>query len=116
MVENGESAKSKAFSFERGGEIVNDEELASALNEFYVHVNADIPTLDINSLPQFLRIFLLQNLSVNLERIPYHSDPKRTTTLKRRSYQTNVLDFLSFQSENVITWMIENGKDRPSPI
>ena len=47
--------KTKSSSLERNGETLNDEQQhASALNEFYVSVNADIPTFDVNSLPAFL--------------------------------------------------------------
>jgi hypothetical protein len=35
-------------------ETLNDEQLARALSEFYVSVNADISTFDVNSLPAFL--------------------------------------------------------------
>ena len=38
---------------ECNGEILNDQQLASSLNEFYVSVNADIPALDENSRPTF---------------------------------------------------------------
>lgn len=51
---SGKPEKTKPFSLERNGEPLNDEQLASALNEFYVSVNADIPTLDVNSLSAFL--------------------------------------------------------------
>ena len=51
---SGKPNKSKSFSLECNGEILNDQRLASTLNEFYVSVNADIPTLDVNSLPTFL--------------------------------------------------------------
>ena len=47
---SGKPEKTKSFSLERNGETLNDEQLASALNEF----NADIPTFDANSLPAFL--------------------------------------------------------------
>ena len=50
----GKPEKTKHFSLERNGETLNDEQLASALNEFYVSVNADIPTFDVNLLPAFL--------------------------------------------------------------
>jgi hypothetical protein len=51
---SGKPEKTKSFSLERNGETLNDEQLASALNAFYVSVNADIPTFDVNSLPAFL--------------------------------------------------------------
>ena len=51
---SGKPEKTKHFSLERNGETLNDEQLASALNEFYVSVNADIPTFDVNLLPGFL--------------------------------------------------------------
>ena len=51
---SGKPEKTKSFSLERNGETLNDEQLASALNEFYVSVNADIPTFDVNLLPAFL--------------------------------------------------------------
>ena len=51
---SGKPEKTKHFSLERNGETLNDEQLASALNEFYVSVNADIPTFDVNLLPAFL--------------------------------------------------------------
>lgn len=50
----GKPEKTKSFSLERNGETLNDEQLTSILNDFYVSVNADIPTLDVNSLPAFL--------------------------------------------------------------
>jgi hypothetical protein len=46
--------KTKSFSLEGNRETLNDEQLASVLNEFYVSVNADIPTFDVNLLPPFL--------------------------------------------------------------
>ena len=51
---SGKPEKTKYFSLERIGETLNDEQLASALNEFYVSVNADIPPFDVNLLPAFL--------------------------------------------------------------
>ena len=51
---SGKSNKSKSFSLERNGEKLNDEQLATTLNEFYASVNADIPTLNLTSLPAFL--------------------------------------------------------------
>jgi hypothetical protein len=39
---SGKPEKAKSFSLERNRETLNDEQLASALNEFYVSVNADI--------------------------------------------------------------------------
>ena len=42
--------KTAYFSLERDGEILNNDQLATALNEFYVSVNADIPALDVNLL------------------------------------------------------------------
>ena len=50
---SGKPNKSKSFSLECNREILNDQQLASTLNEFYVSVNADIPTLNENSLPTF---------------------------------------------------------------
>ena len=50
---SGKPNKPKSFSLECNGEILNDQQLASTLNEFYVSVNADIPTLNENSLPTF---------------------------------------------------------------
>ena len=46
---SGKPEKTKHFSLERNGETLNDEQL----NEFYVSVNADIPTFDVNLLPAF---------------------------------------------------------------
>ena len=51
---SGKPNKSKSFSLECNGEYLNDQQLASTLNEFYISVNADIPTLNVNSLPMFL--------------------------------------------------------------
>ncbi len=51
---SGKPEKTKSFSLERNGKTLNDEQLASALNEFYVSVNVDIPTFDVNLLPAFL--------------------------------------------------------------
>ena len=51
---SGKSNKSKSFSLECNGEKLNDEQLATTLNEFYASVNADIPTLNLTSLPAFL--------------------------------------------------------------
>jgi hypothetical protein len=51
---SGKPEKIRAFSLERDGIILNGDNLASALNEFYVSVNTDIPSLDNNSLPAFL--------------------------------------------------------------
>ena len=51
---SGKPEKTKHFSLERNGETLNDEQLASALNEFYVSVNADILTFDVNLLQAFL--------------------------------------------------------------
>ena len=52
---SGKSEKTKPFSLEREGEILNDLQLANALDEFYTSVNADIPPLDVYSLPAFLQ-------------------------------------------------------------
>ena len=47
---SGKSEKTKPFSLGRDGEILNDLQLANALNEFYTSVNADIPPpLDVYS-------------------------------------------------------------------
>jgi hypothetical protein len=51
---SGKPEKTTYFFLERNGETLNDEQLPSALNEFLVSVNADIPTFDANSLPAFL--------------------------------------------------------------
>ena len=50
---SGKPEKTKSFSLERNGITLN-ENLATTLNQFYVSVNADIPTLDVYSLPAFL--------------------------------------------------------------
>jgi hypothetical protein len=56
---SGKLGKIRSFSLERDGitlnQALNGESLASALNEFYVSVNSDIPPLDKDSLPAFLR-------------------------------------------------------------
>jgi hypothetical protein len=52
---SGKPGKIRSFSLERDGITLNGESLASALNEFYVSVNSDIPPLDKDSLPAFLR-------------------------------------------------------------
>ena len=51
---SGKSEKTKSFSLQQDGEILNDLQLSNALNEFYTSVNADIPPLDVYSLPTFL--------------------------------------------------------------
>ena len=43
---SGKPNKSKSFFLECNGEILNDQQLASTLNEFYVSVNVDIPTIN----------------------------------------------------------------------
>ena len=50
---SGKPNKSKSFSWESNGEMLNDQQFASTLNEFYVPVNADIRTLNEYSLPTF---------------------------------------------------------------
>ena len=42
--------------YRKNGKISTDVELAKALNMFFVSVNADIPTLDINRLPVYLPV------------------------------------------------------------
>lgn len=44
------SDKSRPLSIERDGKVLNRENLASALNEFYVSVNSDIPPFNQTSL------------------------------------------------------------------
>ena len=51
---SGKSEKTKSFSLQQDGEILNDLQLSNALSEFYTSVNADIPPLDVYSLPGFL--------------------------------------------------------------
>jgi hypothetical protein len=43
--------KIRSFSLERDGITLNGESLASALNEFYVSVNSDIPCIPRQRLP-----------------------------------------------------------------
>ena len=50
----GKSDKTRSFSIERDGIILNGEYLPLALNEFYVSVNLDIPPLDQTSQQAFL--------------------------------------------------------------
>ena len=50
----GKSDKTRFLSIEGDGITLNSENLASALNEFYVSVNSDIPPLDQTSLQAFL--------------------------------------------------------------
>ena len=61
---SGKSEKTKPFSLERDGEILNDLPLSNALSEFYTSVNADIPPLDVYSL-MITRVFTVQR-----QRIP----------------------------------------------
>ena len=51
---SGKPDKVRSFSLERDGVLLNNESLASVLNEFYVSVSSDIPPLDKDSLPAFL--------------------------------------------------------------
>ena len=48
------SDKSRPFSIERDGKVLKRENLASALNEFNVSVNSDIPPFNQTSLQAFL--------------------------------------------------------------
>ena len=50
----GKPHKTRSCSIERDGVTLNGENLVSALNEFYVSVNSDIPPLDQTSLQAFL--------------------------------------------------------------
>ena len=51
---SGKPEKTASFSLEHDGEILNNDQLATALNEFYVSVNADILALDVNLLTAYL--------------------------------------------------------------
>ena len=51
---SGKPDKVRSFSLERDGVLLNNESLASVLNEFYVSVSSDIRPLDKDSLPAFL--------------------------------------------------------------
>ena len=51
---SGKPDKGKSFSLERDGMILRGKNFASVLNEFYVSVNSDIPSLDKESLPAYL--------------------------------------------------------------
>ena len=48
------SQKCTKLTFEKDGELLSDLELANNLNKFYISVNADIPPLDITTLPAYL--------------------------------------------------------------
>ena len=57
QVENklsGRSQKCTKHTFEKDGVLLSDLELANNLNKFYISVNADIPPLDITTLPAYL--------------------------------------------------------------
>ena len=51
---SGRSQKCTKLTFEKEGELLSDLELANNLNKFYISVNADIPPLDITTLPAYL--------------------------------------------------------------
>ena len=51
---SGKQERVKPLSFERDGEVLTDEQLSNVLNRFYVSISADIPPLDVDSLPAFL--------------------------------------------------------------
>ena len=51
---SGRSQKCTKLTFEKNGVLLSDLELANNLNKFYISVNADIPPLDITTLPAYL--------------------------------------------------------------
>ena len=51
---SGRSEKTPHFSLERNGRALSQQELVTTLNEFYCSVNADIPPLEVTTLPAFL--------------------------------------------------------------
>ena len=51
---SGQSHKGTKFTFEKDGVLLSDQELANSLNTFYISVNADIPPLDMTTLPAYL--------------------------------------------------------------
>ena len=51
---SGRSRKDRQFSLQRDGVPLTQQELADSLNAFYASVNADIPPLDVATLPSFL--------------------------------------------------------------
>ena len=52
---SGRSRKTTHFSLQHDGTTLSHQELVDSLNDFYVSVNADIPSLDITTFPTFLR-------------------------------------------------------------
>lgn len=51
---SGQSNNIAPIHIEKNGVILTDVQLANALNEFYISVNADIPPLDMHEIPAFL--------------------------------------------------------------
>ena len=51
---SGQSNNIAPMHIEKNGVTLTDVQLANALNEFYIAVNADIPPLDMHELPAFL--------------------------------------------------------------
>lgn len=51
---HGRSEKSTSFALEKDGKLLLDLELVNSLNNFYASVNADIPSLDLTTLPAYL--------------------------------------------------------------
>ena len=51
---SGRRNKSQPFTIEKDGSALTDFELAEHLNTFFLSVNEDISSLDINSIPAFL--------------------------------------------------------------
>jgi len=54
---SGRTASASEFVLEKDGKTIRGKELANNLNIFYTSVNADIPPLDMNTLPAFLPAF-----------------------------------------------------------
>jgi hypothetical protein len=51
---SGRSQKDTKLAFVKDGKLLSDLELANNLNKFYISVNADIPPLDMTTLPTYL--------------------------------------------------------------
>ncbi len=51
---SGRSQKDTKLAFVKNGKLLSDLELGNNLNKFYISVNADIPPLDMTTLPTYL--------------------------------------------------------------
>ena len=54
MNMSGRSRETTYFSVQRDGKTLSQQALVNSLNDFHVSINADIPPLDITTLPAFL--------------------------------------------------------------